>query len=47
LHDLAELGINLDEVTQELLDEGVENFATPHDELIKTLNEKKMELIST
>lgn len=47
LHDLAELGINLDEVAQELLDEGVENFATPYDELIKTLNEKKMELIST
>lgn len=47
LHDLAELGINLDEVTQELLDEGVENFATPYDELIKTLTEKKMELIST
>ena len=47
LHDLAELGINLDEVTQELLDEGVENFATPYDELIKTLTDKKMELIST
>jgi transaldolase len=45
LHDLAELGINLDEVTQELLDEGIENFVKPYDELIKALNEKKEALV--
>ena len=47
LHQLAELGIDLDEVTQQLLDEGVENFVKPYDELIKTITEKKMELVST
>jgi transaldolase len=46
LEELATLGINLDEVTQELLDEGVENFAKPYDELIKTITEKKEALIS-
>jgi transaldolase len=46
LNDLAELGINLDEVTQELLDEGLENFAKPYDELIKAINEKKEALVS-
>jgi len=46
LNDLAELGISLDEVTQQLLDEGVENLK-PYDALIKTITEKKMELIST
>lgn len=46
LNQLAELGIDLDEVTRQLLDEGVENFVKPYDELIKTINEKKMELIS-
>ena len=46
LKDLAELGINLDEVTQELLDEGVNNFVEPYDKLIKTIAEKKDELIS-
>jgi|SRR5688572_10274408 len=46
LEELATLGINLDEVTQELLNEGVENFAKPYDELIKTITEKKEALIS-
>ena len=46
LNDLAELGINLDEVTQELLDEGVNKFAESYDKLIKTIVEKKDELIS-
>jgi transaldolase len=46
LNDLAELGINLDEVTQELLDEGVKKFVEPYDKLIKTINEKKAELIN-
>jgi transaldolase len=46
LEELATLGINLDEVTQELLDEGVENFAKPYDELIKTITEKKDTLVN-
>jgi transaldolase len=46
LSDLAELGINLNDVTQQLLDEGVKQFAESYDLLIKTINEKKMELIS-
>ncbi|HVF24492.1 MAG TPA: transaldolase [Anaerolineales bacterium] len=46
LNTLAELGIDLDEVTRQLLDEGVENFVKPYDELIKSITEKKMELLS-
>lgn len=47
LNSLPELGINLHDVTQELLDEGVENFAKPYDALIKTITEKKAALIAT
>jgi transaldolase len=47
LNDLAELGIQLEDVTQDLLDEGVEQFEKSYDALIKIINEKKMELIST
>jgi len=46
LNTLAELGIDLDEVTRQLLDEGLETFVKPYDELIKSITEKKMELIS-
>lgn len=46
LNDLAALGINLEEVTQELLDEGVNKFAESYDKLIKTITEKKAELIN-
>ncbi len=46
LHDLEALGIDIDEVTQELLDEGVNNFVKPYDELIRTINEKKEALIN-
>jgi transaldolase len=46
LNDLAELGIYLDDVTQQLLDEGVKQFAESYDSLIQTITEKKMELIS-
>jgi len=46
LSDLAGLGINLDEVTQQILKEGVEKFVKPYDELIKTLTEKKEALIN-
>ena len=47
LNSLPELGINLDEITQELLDEGVEDFNKPYDKLIKTITEKKTALITT
>ena len=46
LHDLDELGINLEEVTRQLLDEGIEKFADPYDDLIRTITEKKAELIT-
>ncbi|HMD80752.1 MAG TPA: transaldolase family protein, partial [Anaerolineales bacterium] len=46
LHALEALGIDIDEVTQELLDEGVNNFVKPYDELIQTINEKKEALIN-
>jgi transaldolase len=47
LNSLPELGINLSDVTQELLDEGVENFIKPYDSLMKTITEKKAALINT
>jgi transaldolase len=47
LNSLPELGINLDDITQELLDEGVENFIKPYDSLLKTLADKKAALIHT
>ncbi len=47
LDSLPELGINLEDVTQELLDEGVEDFNKPYDKLIKTITEKKVALITT
>jgi transaldolase len=46
LNELVDLGIDLNDVTRQLLDEGVENFVKPYDALIKTISEKKMELIS-
>jgi transaldolase len=47
LHSLPEFGINLYDVMQELLDEGVENFIKPYDSLIRTITEKKAELVQT
>ena len=46
LEDLASLGINLDEVTQKLLDEGVNKFIESYDKLIQTITEKKAEMIN-
>jgi transaldolase len=46
LNDLAALGLNLDEVTQELLDEGVNKFAESYDKLINTITEKKETLVN-
>jgi transaldolase len=47
LEELATLGIDLTNVTQEILAEGVEKFAKPYDSLIKTIAEKKMDLITS
>jgi transaldolase len=47
LHDLAGLGIDLDEVTREVLDEGIEKFAEPYDEMIKAITEKKAALVTS
>ena len=45
LNDLAELGIDLDEVTSELLDEGLQKFSKSYDSLIKTISDKHIELL--
>lgn len=47
LDELAELGIDLDDVTDQLLREGVEKFSDPYDSLIETIARKKMNLIAT
>ena len=47
LSRLLDLGINLYDVTQELLDEGLENFVKPYDSLLKTIADKKAALIRT
>lgn len=47
LDSLPELGINLSDVTQDLLDEGIESFVESYDALIKAITEKKRALITT
>jgi transaldolase len=46
LEELANLGINLDEVTEELQVEGVDKFAQPFDRLLATLEDKQRTLRS-
>lgn len=46
LDKLAALGINLDDVTHQLLEEGIEKFVRPYDKLIKTIAEKKAKVIA-
>lgn len=46
LDQLAKLGINLDDATRELLDEGVQNFVKPYDSLLNVISEKSAELIA-
>jgi len=41
LEKLEKLGINLNEVTRQLLDEGVEKFIKPFDAIMKTITEKQ------
>lgn len=43
---LADLGIDLDEVTEELQSEGVEKFAQPFDALLASLGAKQAEILS-
>jgi transaldolase len=40
------LGIDLDDVTNQLLEEGIEKFVRPYDKLIKTIAEKKAKVIA-
>ena len=46
LVQLEKVGINLDDVTRELLDEGVEKFVKPYDKLIETIAQKQANLIT-
>lgn len=46
LDSLPGLGINLHNVTDDLLDEGLQKFAESYDSLIKTISEKKVALIT-
>jgi transaldolase len=40
LKELEKLGINLEDVTNQLLDEGIEKFSRPYDNLIESIGEK-------
>lgn len=44
LQRLPELGIDLNQVTQQLEDEGIEKFIKPYDSLMKTLDSKRREI---
>jgi transaldolase len=46
LDRLAKLGIDLDEVTRQVLDEGIEKFIEPYDKLIETIAEKQADFIT-
>lgn len=44
--DLAALGIDINQVTDELVREGIEKFVTPFDELLAALNAKRESLVA-
>ncbi len=46
LEQLAHFGIDLDDVTRQLLDEGIEKFNKPYDKLIETITKKQAEFIT-
>ena len=46
LGQLAKLGIDLDEIGKQLLDEGIQKFIEPYDSLLKRIAEKSAELIA-
>lgn len=41
MKDLKDKGINIDEITQKLEDEGIEKFNKAYDELLKSINDQK------
>jgi transaldolase len=41
LQKLKEIGVNIDEITQKLEDEGIEKFNKPYEKLLKTIEEHK------
>ncbi len=45
LQRLPELGLDLNQATQQLEDEGVEKFNQPYDSLLKTLETKRQEIV--
>ena len=45
LDQLSKLGIDLGDVTRELLDEGLEKFARPYDKLMETIKQKQSEYV--
>ncbi len=47
LDKLGDLGIDLDEITQQLVDEGVQKFVKPFDSLMETLESKRHEVLET
>jgi transaldolase len=46
LTHLEKLGISLNDVTQQLLDEGVRKFVQPFDSVLKTISEKQAKMIA-
>ena len=46
LQRLPEVGLDLNQATQQLEDEGVEKFNKPFDSLMDTLNAKRQEVTS-
>ena len=46
MEQLSKLGIDLDDVTRQLLNEGIEKFSEPYDNLMKTIAEKKAEYVA-
>jgi transaldolase len=47
LQCLPEMGIDLDQATQQLEDEGVEKFNKPYDSLLRTLEDKRREALDS
>ncbi len=44
--DLASVGIDINFVTRQLVNEGIEKFVSPFDNLMKTLSEKRLQFLS-
>jgi transaldolase/glucose-6-phosphate isomerase len=44
--DLRKLGVEIDFVTRQLVNEGIEKFIEPYDNLMKTLAEKRLQFLS-